>query len=282
MNYTLSNGVLDVTISDMGAELISIVKDGKERLWQNPTGEWSGHAPLLFPVCGKFSVQVDGVKYDLPSHGFTRRSLFMLKEQGKDFISFTLTHSEKTLAVFPYEFIFTVIYKLSGARITITYEVENPADKPLYFACGSHETFAYDKDICDYELVFDEETSLVHYFHDADGALTGETKDFGALKNFPLPKKYLSNSDTLIFKDITAKEVTLKEIGGKEMARIGYHGFAHLLLWHAGEGKYVCIEPWTNLPDWLGEPAQEFSQKAGVIKVEPKQKTTMERFIEYV
>ena len=143
-------------------------------------------------------------------------------------------------------------------------------------------SLAYSASVILPRRIFDEETSLVHYFHDEVGYLTGETKDFGKVKNFPLPKKYLSNSDTIIFKDVTAKKVTLKEIGGKEMARIGYHGFAHLLLWHAGEGKYVCIEPWTNLPDWVNEEEKDFSQKSGVIKVEPKQKTVLERFIEYV
>jgi hypothetical protein len=60
MNYIIKNDKLTVTIASFGAEIISVVKDGKERSWQNPTGEWDGHAPLLFPVCGRCGITLDG------------------------------------------------------------------------------------------------------------------------------------------------------------------------------------------------------------------------------
>ena len=49
MTYQLSSGLLELEISSIGAELISVKKQGKERLWQNENGGWSGHAPVLFP-----------------------------------------------------------------------------------------------------------------------------------------------------------------------------------------------------------------------------------------
>ena len=59
MIYEFGNGTLKCKVSDLGAELVSVVHNGKERLWQNENGGWSGHAPILFPHCGKCTVNVD-------------------------------------------------------------------------------------------------------------------------------------------------------------------------------------------------------------------------------
>ncbi len=60
MFYTLQNRHAKIKVNDFGAELSSVVIDGKERLWQNSDGTWNEHAPLLFPVCGHFGCTVDG------------------------------------------------------------------------------------------------------------------------------------------------------------------------------------------------------------------------------
>ena len=40
---------------------------------------------------------------------------------------------------------------------------------------------------------------------------------------------------------------------------ITFDGFPNLLLWRGGAGKFICIEPWTNLPDVVGKENIEFS-----------------------
>lgn len=49
MRYTIKNEKVSVTLESVGAEIISVVMDGKERVWQNETGEWAGHGPMFFP-----------------------------------------------------------------------------------------------------------------------------------------------------------------------------------------------------------------------------------------
>ena len=268
MDYTITNGKTSVTVTDLGAEAISVIVDGKERLWQNPTGEWAGHAPLLFPVCGHFGVTVDGVSYPIKAHGFAKRETFTLKEKGADFLTFSLRANEETKKVFPFEFIFNVTYRIECNTLAIEYLVENPSDKPLYFACGGHETFALDSDVDGYEIEFEKEENLVHYYHDKNGCLTGETKAYGNGKPFPLPIDFLQNGETLIFKDVRSRRVNLARKGGKPLASVTFEGFDNLLLWRQDEAKYICIEPWTNVPDYAGAPDKEFSQKEGVYKVE--------------
>ena len=49
MNHTLENHVMSITVSDHGAELISIYDKEKERevLWQADAAFWNRHAPLF-------------------------------------------------------------------------------------------------------------------------------------------------------------------------------------------------------------------------------------------
>ena len=63
MIYTIGGELLTVQISSLGAELVSVRYQGKERLWQNENGGWAGHAPILFPYAGRCSVKVDGKVY---------------------------------------------------------------------------------------------------------------------------------------------------------------------------------------------------------------------------
>ena len=76
MIYEFGSETLRCKVSSVGAELISVVHNGKERLWQNDNGGWSGHAPILFPFAGSCAMVVDGVEYPVPKHGFARKSEF--------------------------------------------------------------------------------------------------------------------------------------------------------------------------------------------------------------
>ncbi len=281
MRICIKNRVLEVEAETLGGELVGVRYQGKERLWQNPTGEWAGHAPLLFPVCGHFGVTVNGVSYPIKAHGFARKSEFTLVEKGEDFARFCLKANDETKKVYPYEFVFFVTYRLCGAKIEIEYLVENPAKEPLYFACGAHDSFALKKDVDEYYLKFENEETLTHRPCNTGGYLTGETVQFTNVNPFVLPKEYLQNGDSLIFENVHSNAVTLCEKSGKELAKICFNGFDNLLLWRAGDAKYICIEPWTNLPDFAGAKEQEFSQKSGVLKVEPNSSKKITRSIEY-
>ena len=279
MTYTIKSKEITATFSSLGAELISLQKADREYVWQNGTGEWAGHAPLLFPVCGHFGVKVDGVSYPIPFHGVARKAEFCIKEQSDTAVTFELTSNEETEKLFPFAFIFRVKYSVEGDTLSLVYEVENPADKTLYFACGSHEAYALDKQVNEYEVEFENEETLVNYLTTANGYLSGETADLGTKKVLPLPLEFLQNGDSIILKNIRSRKVILREIGGKTLAEITFEGFSNLLFWRAMNGKFICIEPWTNVPDSAGVEDIEFSQKEGVMQVAPRAIKTLTRTI---
>ena len=71
----ISNGEITAVISTRGAELKSVVKNGREFIWEGDPNVWAGQAPLLFPICGGLKDDkyvLGGNEYTLEKHGFAR------------------------------------------------------------------------------------------------------------------------------------------------------------------------------------------------------------------
>ena len=283
MIYTLKNNEITIAMSSVAAEIVSVLKDGKERVWQNETGEWNGHGPVLFPVCGHFGMTVDGKTYDMPAHGFVKKMQFIPEEISAAAITFTCKATEQTKNVYPFDFTFKVTYEVLESTLKITYTVQNDGKAPLPFACGGHDSFTLENDVDNYQIAFEERETLIHCSHDDDGFLTGEKVCYG--ENTPalvLPKEYLAEGRTLIFKGLQSRKVQLQTTAGKTLATLTFDGFANLLIWRAtADSKYVCIEPWTNLPDLVNSAPQEIYQKAGVYTVPQGEEKTLVREITY-
>ena len=157
MIYQLKNDIMTIDIDSFGAEMVSVKKNGKERLWQNDNGGWDGHAPVLFPKCGDCRVIIDGKEYPMRGPGIACRSEFSCVEKTDTSIKLSFSSSEETKKVYPYDFVFTASYILDGAKLRIEYEVYNPSDVPVYASLGSHESYVLDGEIDEYEAVFPEE-----------------------------------------------------------------------------------------------------------------------------
>lgn len=282
MKHTIFNDKMSITVDEMGAELVSVVVNGKEWIWQNQTGDWAGHSPLLFPVCGHCGVKHNGVEYPIKSHGFAKRTNFTLAAKGEDYLDFIISANEETKKVYPFDFILHVIYRIHGAKLTMEYVVENTGDEPLYFACGSHESYNLNGNVDDYQIVFDKEEEFTYHFHNDSGYMTGETQNVGAGKIFALPRDFLQEGRTVIFKSVKSRKVRLEEKNGKAVAELRFDGFENLLLWRGGDAPFICIEPWTCLPDPVNTPDVEISQKAGMVAVAPNETKTMAHSIEYL
>ena len=281
MRYTIQNADTELTIDTHGAEIVSLKKNGKERVWQNDDGTWSGHGPMLFPVCGRCTMVVDGIDRKISFHGFSSKRYFKLLEHGENFVRIALQADERTKKVYPFDFTVIATYTLTDDTVFVEYEVKNPSNKPMYFSIGAHESYALDQSVGNYELRFEKQEKLLHRFHGNDGRLSGKTKDYGESDIFVLPADFLTEGNTLIFKDIQSRKLVLAEHGGKALAEITFPDFSNLLLWHSKDSKFICIEPWLNLPDSKATIKTEFSQKDGVLCLPPKSAKRFVRSIRY-
>ena len=145
MIYTIQNEFLTVQAEDLGAQLASIrTPDGEEYLWQGDPDIWARRAPILFPFIARLregQYDLDGQTYSISTHGFARDSLFSVVDQGPDRISFQLTDTPETRAVYPFAFSLTVTYTLEGNRLKKSHRVENRSDKDMYYELGAHDGF---------------------------------------------------------------------------------------------------------------------------------------------
>ena len=166
MEYILKNENICIKFNSLGAEMVSIIHNKKERLWQNDNGSWSGHAPVLFPICGKIQVKIDNVIYPLLQHGFARRCEFVLLNNENNKISFILKDNKDTFKLFPYHFELIISYELIDNSIKISYIVKNNDDTKMYYSVGSHTSFSLDSKIDNYLIEFEYEEELINEIND--------------------------------------------------------------------------------------------------------------------
>jgi galactose mutarotase-like enzyme len=96
--------------------------------------------------------------------------------------------------------------------------------------------------------------------------MTGETKNVGAGKIFALPRDFLQESRTVIFKSVKSRKVRLEEKNGKAVAELRFDGFENLLLWRGGDAPFICIEPWHGADECV--PVETLKDKKGIISLE--------------
>ena len=72
----LSNNVISIEVDPHGAELVSLVRKGREYMWNGDAKFWNRRAPILFPAVGKpynNEIRIDGKVYPMKQHGFEGR-----------------------------------------------------------------------------------------------------------------------------------------------------------------------------------------------------------------
>ena len=246
MNYTIKNKYYTLTVSDLGAEMVSLKNNlGKELLWQSYSDElWSDHAPLLFPVCGQLKDKgyvYKGIRYDMSGHGFVKYSTFIPASIENEKILFALYSNEETKKQYPFDFILYATYELREKEIIFSFTVKNQSQEELPYMFGWHPGFVLPtsecRDIESYKIYFGDEykkvtwTPLQHgcfarpYGEDYSIKLFADDDDFSLL---------MSWSDNL----------------------------PYLCVWKEPENaaKFICLEPWSDTPN-NGEDEENFESR---------------------
>ena len=258
MEYTIQNDYLTVSISDMGAELMSIKsKDGCEYLWQGDSKYWSGRAPIMFPICGRLfggEYTYLGKTYTLPNHGFARKSLFALKSASLSFVTLELTSNEETKKVYPFDFVLDVTFSLKDNSLNVKYEVKNTDDKEIIFSIGGHPAFnvPLDKGLSfeDFYVEFNKRCNAVRVDFSPTCFLTHNDKPYNPKGTKRIDLRHDLFDDDAIFLYNVSKEITLASDKSQRSVTMSFDGMKYIGLWHAvkTDAPYVCIEPWTSVP----------------------------------
>ncbi|MBQ8343652.1 MAG: aldose 1-epimerase family protein [Clostridia bacterium] len=261
MIFTIKNEFMQVGIDKLGAEIVSMITFGedieKEYIWQGDEKYWLGHAPIMFPICGRLyegKYTYMGKTYEMPNHGIARASLFRVTAAKSDELTLTLESNDATREKYPFEFRFDVTFKLVEKTLEVIYSVKNVDDKELIFTLGGHPAFNVplnpETNFEDYYVEFDKECDAMRVDFSPTCFCTKKDKLFmdGGVKRIDL--KHELFDDDAIFLYNTDKKITLKSDLTPDSVTLTFDNMKYIGLWHAPktDAPYICIEPWCGIP----------------------------------
>jgi len=206
----------------------------------------------------------------MTKHGFVTNADFTPTLVKDSKIVLEYASNPDTLNMYPFDFLFQVIFILEGNRLSTTYRVENWNNHSMPFSVGAHEAYLCPREsgeiFEDYYLEFDNKGTYISETIE-NGLLNGETHTVVENSNI-LPLNYsLFDKDTLIFKNISNRRVSLKSKKSAGVIEVDYQDAPHLGIWTKKGAPYICIEPWYGLPDETIHDG-DIERKAGIINLE--------------
>ncbi|MBX7242228.1 MAG: aldose 1-epimerase family protein [Bacteroidia bacterium] len=285
--FSLSNGIITLTVKHKGAEITSIKNAaGTEFMWQ-PQGSiyWQRQSPLLFPVVGKLKENqyyVNGVRYPMNQHGFVRDMEFDFIGKTANQLIYWIKDNTETQKQYPFLFELRVIYTLIENKVSIRYLVKNIDTIPMYFTLGGHPAFKCpikEGDIFqDYYLEFEKNETVNRHF--LEGGLIGNRVENFLDNTSKIPLHIdLFREDAIVLKDLQSRKISLKSAKHNNSITIHFDDFPYVGIWTQPGAPFICLEPWKGLADTIS-PTGDIKDKPGIITLEPQKKYECEYFIE--
>jgi len=195
-----------------------------------------GGIPILFPICGNMpdnTYTLNGEVYNLKQHGFARDMAWELADdQTENGISFVLSSTPETLAVYPFEFEVKFTYILTGTTLVIKQSYTNLSSQSMPFSAGTHSYFAApDKSQLKFEFpsaeFVDQKTFVSHPF----------------LGSFDFS---LDEIDVMFFNPAAHNRAIAIDASRNLKLTIDFDEYHKTLVFWTVKGKdFFCIEPWT-------------------------------------
>ncbi len=280
MNAAISEKGTTMTISTLGAEPQSLVKDGIEYIWQGDREFWFRRAPLLFPTIGPTrngKIIAKGKEYEAPGNGFARDTEWKLVSASGNEAVFVLEDTDEIRKRFyPFGFRITVTYTVHEDGYTAKAEIE--AKEDIWYTFGWHPAFSLDingkgTDIETYSVSF-EANERCDRKYAKNGVFVTE-KDFLTGDSIDLSRKELDKG-AIILENVKSREVTLTSAEGEHGVTAFMGDMPLLTIWTV-EGKkaqYVCIEPMLSFGDTERNPEIEKMKES--VKLEKGKKAVYE------
>jgi galactose mutarotase-like enzyme len=220
-----------------------------------PREMWAGN-PILFPLVGnnragdrEHQYEWDGRVFDMPQHGFARRSKWGVIDQTPTSVTMELSDSDATRASYPFAFRHCFTYRLSQGRLSWEQVVENRSTGPMPFSTGVHPYFAVpltpksDRDACFIEIPEGKRLTPVGKF-DRFTAAAFPAQNWSVAEDV---------SGTMFLTDLKKHELILVDPGSELEVVFNFedapqHRF--VAIWSkATTEPFYCLEPWTALPN---------------------------------
>lgn len=272
---SISSSDLGATIAPLGAELQTLTTaDGRDLQWNGDPTVWRGRAPVLFPIVGMLAggtYRLGGKTYAMPKHGFARTSLFEIGEVSGDSASFLLRPSDQTRAVYPFEFLLTMSFALSGATLTCSATIANHGDAPMPASFGFHPALRwplpFGQPRTGHRIEFAEPEPEDIRRIDGQGMLLPEAFATPVNGQTLVLDDRLFEADALIFDHLRSRSLRYGAPTGPQL-RFDFHDLPILGVWTKPGADYICIEPWQGINDPAGFDGDIFA-KPGIVAIAP-------------
>lgn len=271
MTTTISNSNLTAQINHFGAELFSLKnQENKEYIWEGNPAFWGKHSPVLFPIVGTLknnSFHYKESEYHMSRHGFARDMEFELIEKSEISATFSLTSSDESRKVYPFDFELQISYSLDENKLNIAYKIINKNDSIIPFSIGAHPAFALPKPFEDYTLAFENAEILTSYTLEND--LLSDNFSTIEMVDNQVPLHYsLFEKDALIFKKLQSKSISILQ-NQNPLLRVRFDNFPNLGIWTKSNAPFLCIEPWLGYSDTVHSTGN-ILEKEGIQLLEAK------------
>lgn len=265
-----------ILVSNIGAELKSIQRDGREYLWNADKTYWGRTAPILFPIVGRLAdntLRINGQEYKMKQHGFARDAEFLRLEPKTSLLGGALDvqainaplvfkmYQEGMPANYPYQFDLLARYKAANNIVSCSWEVKNLGAKTMHFQIGAHPAFV----LPDYNAA-----DAVHgyiQFYDNQGVIVKPVaKNFlvdGLRYSYESPKQVTDENavllikndtfvnDAILIEDSQVASATLFDKHGHKVLTVVCPQAEAFGIWAPNKPgcPFVCIEPWCGIAD---------------------------------
>lgn len=279
MDYTIKNNMIEVVISDHGAEVQSVkgAHTGEEYMWQADPEIWGRHAPVLFPIVGRLKndeYKYQGKTYHMGQHGLARDCDFEVENHTQESITFLLKDNEKTREMYPFKFEFRVNYNLMNNLLEENFSVVNKSDETMIFGVGGHPGFnlpvnnGEEKE----DYYFDMHPSIARVKIPLKGAyLDWNNRSLASTDSFIGLSDELFKDDALIYElHGHDNKVSLRTDKSKFHINVWTRNAPYVGIWsqYPNTANYVCIEPWWGIAD-REDADGELEHKYGMNHLEP-------------
>ena len=142
---TLAQGD-SLLVAEQGAQVLSWVSDGRERLFLSPGSAADGHTAIRggVPICWPQFNQ----RGPLPKHGFARNVAWRLgafeSADDRAELRLHLEANAQTLGIWPHHFELTLVLRLQARRLRLVLEAHNPGDTAWAFTGALHSYLRVD------------------------------------------------------------------------------------------------------------------------------------------
>lgn len=263
--YELRDGESHVFVApQFGARLLQWTIGSQPIIHWPENSDWSsvetvaktrGGNPILFPFLGRHFVDgtrelwrdEKGVVRDMPMHGFARDLPFEVVEAGDTQIRMRLETTKQTRELYPFDFRFDVVYRLTGNILETTFETSSTGKASLPYYAGHHFYFSI------------PHQERANWQIELPCRTWGRQNPDGSPQLYPAENTTttLANPDIIdrFHLDFEQPCVTLTNTANQRQIEVSWdqvqsHLWYDVTTWtSAPESDFYCVEPWLGLPD---------------------------------